>query len=127
MYNSKESETINLLIMPELGIIIEEFYNILKTNKSDPLLMPGRVYKLFKDNLFKLRILGGHSLAHSMGHPQTTYVILKRFDELICSFREEKRFFGSDYSLPRNQVLKELASIKEFAGLASSQILHKFK
>lgn len=125
--NLDEANKFNQIIMPDLGNIIADFYQLLSTNKSDPLIIPGRIYKPIHDKLFWLRTVGGRSLFQSIGHPQTTYVILKRFDELICSFREEKRFFGSDFSLPRNQVLEELASIKEFAGWASSQILHKFK
>ena len=127
MFDSNESEKRNQIIMPVVGDMIENFYNLLMTNKSDPFLLPGRVYNPIKESLFKLRMLGGHFLAQSFGEPQTTYMILKRFDELIESFNEHKRLFGSDFSLSRAKVESELASIKEFAEFGSSKILHKFK
>ena len=122
-----ESEQRNNIIMPEVGIIIEEFYSLMERNTGDPFIIQERDYRLFKDNLFKLRLLGGHHLAQSIGDPQSTYVILKRFDELIESFEEEKRLFGSKFSLPRNLIIIELNSIKEFAKFASSKLLRSFK
>jgi hypothetical protein len=91
--NMNESEQRNKIIMPEVGIIIEEFYSLMERNTGDPFIIQERDYRLFKDNLFKLRLLGGHHLAQSIGDPQSTYVILKRFDELIESFEEEKKLF----------------------------------
>jgi len=125
--NMNESEQRNNIIMPEVGIIIEEFYSLMERNTGDPFIIQERDYRLFKDNLFKLRLLGGHHLAQSIGDPQSTYVILKRFDELIESFEEEKRLFGSKFSLPRNLIIIELNSIKEFAKFASSKLLRSFK
>jgi hypothetical protein len=125
--NMNESEQRNKIIMPEVGIIIEEFYSLMERNTGDPFIIQERDYRLFKDNLFKLRLLGGHHLAQSIGDPQSTYVILKRFDELIESFEEEKRLFGSKFSLPRNLIIIELNSIKEFAKFASSKLLRSFK
>jgi hypothetical protein len=125
--NLDEATKFNQIIMPDLGNIIADFYQLLSTNKSDPLIIPGRIYKPIHDKLFWLRTVGGRSLFRSIGHPQTTYQILSRFQDIIGKFHEEKGFFGSTYSCPRHQVLEELASIKEFAGWASSQILHKFK
>ena len=122
-----ESEQRNKIIMPEVGIIIEEFYSLMERNTGDPFIIQERDYRLFKDNLFKLRLLGGHHLAQSIGDPQSTYVILKRFDELIESFEEEKKLFGSKFSLPRNLIIIELNSIKEFAKFASSKLLRSFK
>jgi hypothetical protein len=125
--NMNESEQRNKIIMPEVGIIIEEFYSLMERNTGDPFIIQERDYRLFKDNLFKLRLLGGHHLAQSIGDPQSTYVILKRFDELIESFEEEKKLFGSKFSLPRNLIIIELNSIKEFAKFASSKLLRSFK
>jgi hypothetical protein len=125
--NMNESEQRNNIIMPEVGIIIEEFYSLMERNTGDPFIIQERDYRLFKDNLFKLRLLGGHHLAQSIGDPQSTYVILKRFDELIESFEEEKKLFGSKFSLPRNLIIIELNSIKEFAKFASSKLLRSFK
>ena len=59
MFDSNESEKRNQIIMPVVGDMIENFYNLLKTNKSDPFLLPGRVYNPIKESLFKLRMLGG--------------------------------------------------------------------
>jgi hypothetical protein len=125
--NMNESEQRNKIIMPEVGIIIEEFYSLMERSTGDPFIIQERDYRLFKDNLFKLRLLGGHHLAQSIGDPQSTYVILKRFDELIESFEEEKKLFGSKFSLPRNLIIIELNSIKEFAKFASSKLLRSFK
>lgn len=125
--NLEEANRFNEIIMPDLGNIIEDFYRIIATNNSDPLIIPGRIYKPIKDKLFWLRTVGGRALFNSIGHPQTTYQILTRFQDLIYKFHEQKGFFGSNYSRSRKEVLEELASIKDFAGWASSQIKHKFK
>jgi len=127
MMDMEKANHINNIIMPDLGNIISEFYQLLSTNKSDPLKIQGRIYKSMKNKIFMLRTIGGQPLAQSMGHPQTTYQIMKKFQDLIESFHEEKGFFGSNYSMSRKKVLVELESIKEFAEFASSQILHKFK
>lgn len=117
----------NQIIMPELGNLIAEFYQLISTNNGDPLIIPGRTYKPIKDKLFHLRTLGGMPLAQSIGDPLATYEIMKRFQDLIGSFREEKGLFGSSYSFPRKQVLAELASIKDYAGLVSSSLIYRFK
>jgi hypothetical protein len=127
MMDMEKANQINNIIMPDLGNVIGEFYQLLLTNKSDPFTIPGRIYKPMKNKIFMLRTIGGQPLAQSMGQPLTTYEIMKRFQELINSFHEEKGFFGSNYSMARKKVLAELASIKEFAEFASSQILHMFK
>ena len=111
----EKANQINNIIMPDLGNVIGEFYQLLLTNKSDPFTIPGRIYKPMKNKIFMLRTIGGQPLAQSLGQPLTTYEIMNRFLELINSFHEEIGFFGSNYVMSRKQVLAELAFIKELA------------
>jgi hypothetical protein len=116
----------NYYVAPDIGKLIEQFYKILKNGNTDPLTIPARIYLPMKAKLWQLRRLSGTTIARSIGHPQTTYQIMIRFQKLLDEFEEEKRFLGSVFYCPRDQVLNEMASIKEYANNCFSELVDKF-